>query len=289
MFSMLANAKPIAAAKKAIEDGTEPVKVTPVVPAEIVDSPQPVVEPETKPEIEGEKQQESQFSPPKERSVIEEIRECMSAAPSTAKEILSKELGKFDRTVLSLQIEQQTILEKKSVAEAELSNRRLENESLSKLLADQIKDEKYSEAELLQQRLNALSANIKKQTEDLAKLRDSLDANEQRKLSISGEKAKLLSEFNALYQGWIVSHSAGANQNDRTKRRKSWRSTSRSRRRGSTRGRSSWRPIGKTWPDSAARSPSPSPNSHAKARNWTTRLPRCARSGSRSATSSTAR
>ena len=85
------------------------------------------------------------------------LEQQLRAEPAKAQAIIDKEAATFGRKLIALQIEQQTLLVKRRDMQQELERQKLEIEHTNKQLAEVIRQEKYTEADMLQQRITKLS------------------------------------------------------------------------------------------------------------------------------------
>eukprot|EP01022_Parablepharisma_sp_SALTPOND_P019852 TRINITY_DN345_c0_g1_i1.p1 TRINITY_DN345_c0_g1~~TRINITY_DN345_c0_g1_i1.p1 ORF type:complete len:743 (+),score=146.71 TRINITY_DN345_c0_g1_i1:5311-7539(+) len=195
---------PATLSKENSEEGVmvpEPVYLPPEEP-----QPEPEAEEEHK-EVSSKKGSENtlpQALVEHTQNVLDQVRSLLGTFPLDAKVLFYNEIAKYDQMVVALQLEQQTLLVQKEDIEVELRNRVMETESLGKLLADAIKEDRYSEAEILQQRLNAVSETVNQINQEFEKLTERLSSNENRKIDLYKDKEKLVSSFNEILQTWMV-------------------------------------------------------------------------------------
>ena len=141
----------------------------------------------------------------REVDVKERIAEKLKDDPIKAKEVMDKELGDLDQRLITLQIKQHELLSKREGTKKELENIRIESESLFTSLGTAIKEEKYADADSLQQKINTLSECAKKTREAMQELEQNINLSELRKIEVRGVKADLLESARNLFQTWIVS------------------------------------------------------------------------------------
>lgn len=138
------------------------------------------------------------------QTVLDQLKSLLEMTPTEIKKLIDEEGSKHDKMIVKLQMEQQGLLEEKERIEQERYNRLKEKESLGKLLADLIKEDKYTEADILQQKLSAVSNNITNITKSLSQVLIKLNFNEQSKTECYKNKEKLLESFNEVLNSWTV-------------------------------------------------------------------------------------
>ena len=138
------------------------------------------------------------------QNMLDQVKSLLGTFPSDAKSLFYNEVSKYGQMLFALQLEQQKLLMQKEEISLEQHNRVMETESLGKLLSDLIKDDKYSEAEILQQRLNMVSQTVENINSSLLKVTEMLSSNERRKIELYKDKEKLFSSFNEILLKWIV-------------------------------------------------------------------------------------
>jgi len=148
------------------------------------------------------------------QSVVEQLKSLLEVSQTSVKssflnikKLVDEESAKYDKMIVKLQLEQRSLLEEKEKIELERYNRQKEKESLGKLLADLIKEEKYAEADILQQKLSNVGENVVKTNDQLAKVLAQLNFNERTKTESYKDKHQLLSSLNELLKTWIVFYS----------------------------------------------------------------------------------
>lgn len=154
-------------------------------------------------------------------NILEQLRSSLEVSPAQAKVLIGEESSKYDRVIIELQAEQQSFLVGKGKLEQERHNRAKEKESLGKLLADLIREEKYAEADVLQQKLGAVAECVGKAEKELEIVVAKLNSNERSKTECYKDKEKLLESVSEMLNTWTVT----CIEDVRARRGVSWRGT----------------------------------------------------------------
>eukprot|EP00826_Nyctotherus_ovalis_P062095 TRINITY_DN8926_c0_g1_i10.p1 TRINITY_DN8926_c0_g1~~TRINITY_DN8926_c0_g1_i10.p1 ORF type:complete len:255 (-),score=55.16 TRINITY_DN8926_c0_g1_i10:125-889(-) len=137
-------------------------------------------------------------------NILDQLKSFLELNPAQTKSLISEESSKYDRVVIELQVEQQSFLVEKEKLEQERHNRIKEKESLGKLLADLIREEKYVEADILQQKLSAVTENVNRTEKKLEIIFAKLNSNERSKTECYKDKEKLLGSVSEILNDWTV-------------------------------------------------------------------------------------
>lgn len=138
------------------------------------------------------------------QKILNQVQLLLETHPKETKEIIDKEIYKYNKTLIELQLKEQSFIVSKGEIELERDNRIKEKESLGNLLADLTREEKYTEAEILQQKLDVVSKNVENISHEFENIVSQINIIEQTKTDVYKDIGKLITSFNEMLNSLAV-------------------------------------------------------------------------------------